>query len=128
MTTSIAYIVAPATSDLRQDQKREIILRACKEANYAAHYPAYSPAHSTFDLIQERIEILAARLAFVDVSFERPSCYFELGLIEALGRPVVLVAEAGTFIHQTSYRQQAQFYSSLAEYDGLIRSALGGAR
>ena len=59
----------------------------------------------------------AAKRAFIlaDVSLERPSCYFELGLMRATNVPIYLIAAEATPIHQVgdSGAADVAFYSSL---------------
>jgi hypothetical protein len=57
-----------------------------------------------------------AAVAIADLSLERPSCYYELGVALGVGLPTVVVAAAGTPIHQTADRASVAFYDSL---DGL---------
>ena len=58
------------------------------------------------------------KLVFADLSFERPSCYYELGLIQALGIPSILLAECGTTLHQHS--GIVHMYKNVAEYERLL--------
>ena len=53
-----------------------------------------------------------------DLSFERPSCYFELGMAQAVAPRCSLIAERGTTIHQHS--GTVSFYAGLEEYRQLI--------
>lgn len=61
------------------------------------------------------MEIEGATLVIADLSLQRPSCYYELGLAQALGRTTLLVAEEGTDVHQAFGRSDVLFYKSPAD-------------
>jgi hypothetical protein len=99
----------------------------CASRKLIAHYPPYDLSSPTFDLASELRQIREARCALVDLSFERPSSYYELGLIEALGQRAFVIAEEGTPLHQTSLRNDARFYSNLDEFEALVAFILDAA-
>lgn len=127
MNVGTIYIVAPAAADAARIPKREIVAAHCASRELVAYYPPYDLSSPTFDLAGELKQIREARCALVDLSFERPSSYYELGLIEAIGQRVFLIAEEGTPLHQTSLRGDARFYSNLNEFDALVASILDAA-
>jgi hypothetical protein len=55
-----------------------------------------------------------AEFVLADLSLERPSCYFELGLAEA-ANAFFLVAAAGTPIHQVGNAGKVVFYSDMVQ-------------
>ena len=60
--------------------------------------------------------------AFIaDLSMERPSVYFELGLASAFGKPIYLLASEGTKIHQSG-AHQILTYSGINEYKEVLLS------
>ena len=61
-----------------------------------------------------------AELIIADLSHERPSCYYELGIAECLNRPIHLIAQIGTEIHQTSLRNDVNYYENLSNYKSQI--------
>ena len=71
-------------------------------------------------------------MVVADLTLERPSCYYEVGLAQALNRQVVLVAERGTPIHQAHDRDKVIFYDSLddlsAKLTRALRPVIAGAR
>jgi hypothetical protein len=81
----------------------------------------------------ERIktEIRRARFLVADLTDERPSCYFEVGYAEALGRPVVFLAskesvmEPGmpTKVH-FDIHQNVQFFTNHNELADKLRTAV----
>jgi hypothetical protein len=70
-------------------------------------------------------ELAGAMFVLADLTLERPSCYYELGLAEALGLPVRLVAEFGTAIHQSAERDKVQYYRSLSDLETVVDHAIG---
>ena len=77
------------------------------------------------DDVKTSLEMLnSADAVLADLSLERPSCYFELGYAQAIKKPVFLIARAGTEIHQVLSLCSLNTYSSLNEYERLIRTIL----
>ncbi|MCU0286352.1 MAG: nucleoside 2-deoxyribosyltransferase [Acidobacteria bacterium] len=70
-------------------------------------------------------EVSGTAFVFADVSFERPSCYYELGIARALQKPTFIVARTGTIIHQCE--GNVHYYVNLIEYEDLVRKALNTA-
>ncbi len=60
----------------------------------------------------------------VDLSLERPSCYYELGQIEACGIDPQLVAAKGTPIHQSANRGKVEEYSGRLEFMRIVERVL----
>ena len=65
-------------------------------------------------------ELRNSDLVMADLTFERPSCYYELGLAEAVGANVALVAKTGTEIHQSAARHQVNTYDTLEQYREVV--------
>lgn len=55
-----------------------------------------------------------------DLSFERPSCYYELGYLQALDKEITIVARENSLIHQLLERNSIDYYSDLIDYKKLI--------
>ena len=55
------------------------------------------------------------------LTLERPSCYYEVGLAQALNRRVQAFAERGTQNHQAHDRDRAILYGSLEDLAELLR-------
>lgn len=58
----------------------------------------------------------------------KPSCYFELGLAQAIGKDVYLIAKHGTNIHQAHGRNMTRFYTNLQNYEQIICQVLKEAK
>lgn len=117
----------PAGADPRRDKKEAIIRRAAALRGFSIHLPRYASQDPVFDLQSSLQDLRGVEFVVADLSFERPSCYYELGLAEALGKPVYLVAEEGTVIHQTAARRFVRFFSDLEQFQKLVEEILGQA-
>jgi len=78
-------------------------------------------------------EIQRARFVIADLTDERPSCYFEVGYAEALGRPVLHVASresimapgAATKIH-FDIHSNVRFFTNHAQLADEVKAAVEG--
>ena len=57
-----------------------------------------------------------------DLSFERPSCYYEAGYIQGMKKELFLIAAKGTRIHQV--KGEVNFYSNFNEYKVIIKEII----
>ena len=89
-----------------------------------AHFPNYSTVKPSFDLNSTIQDLKGASFVIADLSLERPSCYYELGLAEALRKRVHLIAQAGTDIHQTAARDNVLFFDDLIQFEAVIDAIL----
>ena len=122
------HVIMPAGADPRGSEKRKIIRSAAPSLNMVPHFPSYAPTQPGFSLRSAISDISGCLFVLADLSFERPSCYYEVGLAEALKGPVYLIAEEGTPIHQTAARDQVRFYSDLNDLRKLLGQLLATAR
>jgi hypothetical protein len=83
--------------------------------------------YKSFSLDSARSDLRNAALVIADLSLERPSCYFELGVAQALDVPVQMIAASGTRIHQTATAGTVIFYADLDQYAFVIGRALESA-
>lgn len=92
-----------------------------------------SPLGGLVERIKE--EIRRARFVVADLTDERPSCYFEAGYAEALGRPVIFTASresvmnpgTETVIH-FDIHQNVRFFTNLEQLADELRSAVEANR
>lgn len=117
-------VIMPIGSNPEATQKQGIIYNASLNTQIKPHFPRYVTADPVFNLQATLQNLKGALFVLADLSLERPSCYYELGLAEALGKPVYLIAREGTDIHQTASRRLVQFYKNDAEYSSLIHAIL----
>ncbi|MGE5283184.1 MAG: hypothetical protein ACM3N0_12865 [Chloroflexota bacterium] len=81
----------------------------------------------------ERIkdEIRRARFVVADLTDERPSCYFEAGYAEALGKPVIYIASRESIMHpgqstqiHFDIHQNVKFFSNHDQLAEELRTAV----
>jgi hypothetical protein len=117
---SYIYVIAPVGSDPEYPIKRDIIERLSVEFALQFFFPL--DHYQTFSIASARSDLRSAKLIIADLSLERPSCYFELGIAQGLDIPVQQIARADTPIHQTANRRDVRYYADLSEYEMLFRS------
>jgi hypothetical protein len=119
---SYVYIIGPVRSDPQYKQKRQVLADISSGYQYQFFFPF--ERYKSFSLDAVRTDLRNAAVVIADLSLERPSCYFELGVAQALDLPVQMIAASGTPIHQTATPGAVIFYSDLDEYSLVIRRAL----
>ena len=117
-------VIMPIGSEPLARAKKSEIADGLAKAGHSAKFPDYGLAEDAHWLPSLLEEIRNADFVFADLSLERPSCYYELGVAEALGKPVYLIAESGTPIHQCASRSTVSFYCGLHELTGVVKSAV----
>jgi hypothetical protein len=115
----LVYVIMPVGSDPDAGPRRERITATTDALGLDTYFPLDHRTHGEdFDAATLRFEMQRAAVALADLSLERPSCYYELGVALGIGLPTVVVAAAGTPVHQTADRGSVAFYDSL---DGLAK-------
>ena len=118
------YVIMPVGGDPQADTKKQIIAEVAVDLGVNVNLPEYSLTKPTFQ-IDSTIEVIErCDFALADLTFERPSCYYELGLVEARRKAVVIIAQANTDIHQTWARNRVHEYKTVTDYPAVVRSAL----
>lgn len=116
--------IGPWALDPHSARKREIISDEFGRQGWITIWPSNPGDEQCFALAPWVDKISNATLVLADLSFERPSCYYELGCVEAMNRAVVVIAETGTPIHQTSHRDAVMFFNGLDEYQDVVRQII----
>ncbi len=111
-------VIMPVGSDPAHASRAAAISTGLTRANLKPSLPSYDAADPQFSLAAFFIELRAAYAVLADLTGERPSCYFELGFAEALGKPTKLFATEGTTIHQSSHRDEILFYRDYGRTSG----------
>src|SRR5215204_3006056 len=104
MSRPYFHLIMPFGSDSRAGLKQEIIRDVAEIYCLRPHFPAYDKNKSAFVLAPTLEDLKECAFVLADLSLERASCYYELGVAEALGKKTYVVAEEGTDIHQTASR------------------------
>lgn len=118
------YVIMPVASDLAYASKREVLREVALKAGVEPFLPLEEHQSISLERMVERIR--GALCVLADLSLERPSCYYELGVAEAVTTRINRIAEAGTRIHQTAHRDSVRFFASLESYRDLIAELLDG--
>lgn len=107
--------------DLHHVAKKAIITEAAAESGLlVVRFPPSFP-YQTFDLGAALNQLTSAEFVLADLTGERPSCYYELGLAEAMGKKVSLLARVGTPIHQTAARSSVVFFNDMQDFGTTVR-------
>lgn len=93
--------------------------------------------HHLGDLVARiKQEIHSSQFVIADLTDERPSCYFEAGYAEALGKPVIYVASKQSILHPGSNttlhfdvdHNNFYFFSNHGELRGQLEAAINKNR
>jgi len=115
-------VICPVGADPDFPAKKEILESLGSKHSIIPFFPLQQRAH--FSVAAAKSDLSQAEFALADLSRERPSCYFELGLAQAMDVPVVLIARSGTRIHQVGENARIANYSDLHQYPLLITDIL----
>ena len=113
------FLITPHSVDKNFEEKLKIVSEVCQQNGMKAetgviNYDGNFNFDKSVELYQE------VNFFIADLSFERPSCYYEVGYAQALNKKIFLIAEEGTFIHQVNNKSSLQYYKTLKEYKELI--------
>lgn len=133
MNGNLAYVIMPVGSDRAFESKRAVLQASGHRHGWVMHFPMSTTAQTDesrtreahFELPEVIATMRKASLIIADLSLERPSCYYELGVAQTLGRPTFLLASVGTAIHQLAHRDKVHFYDGLNELSAVIDAGLG---
>jgi nucleoside 2-deoxyribosyltransferase len=109
----------PISADHDFQKKRNIANKVAKQFELNVHFPfeALTKNHKDIcDIIRNAVFVIA------DLSFERPSCYYELGLAQGLGKKTILLAKEGTYIHQM--HGLVKYYKNIQDYEMIFREII----
>jgi hypothetical protein len=121
----LVYVIMPVGSDPDAGARRAHIVAATGALGMDTYFPLDHRTHAAeFDAATIRFEAQRATVVLADLSMERPSCYYELGVAHGVGLPTVLVAATGTPIHQTAGRVSVAFYDSFDELAKIVEDRL----
>lgn len=116
------YVICPVGADANFVAKKSVLQHLGAEYGLEPFFPLEH--HSEFFIETVSHDLKLAAFVLADLSLERPSCYFELGIAEALGARVLLIAAAGTPIHQAGGLCEVTFYSDMTQYSSIVSTML----
>jgi hypothetical protein len=118
------FVITPHRYDIMFEEKKSIVEQISSVYYIKAFYASVTTPDGTFDM-EKTMELFEYVDFFIaDLSYERPSCYFEVGVAQLTEKTVHLMAVSGTDIHQVFNRNQVRFYRDLDEYKDLIHGFL----
>src|SRR5437868_14453810 len=94
------YVIMPVGADKQFHEKKAILQNIAHKNNLHAYFPFDRTDNRSFDINSTLSVLRNSDFVLADLSLERPSCYYELGLAQALSKDVYLIAACGTDIHQ----------------------------
>lgn len=116
------FFITPLSNDPQLAQKTDLLTRVFEGQNLCLK-KADNYTHSVPPQISDMNYLIKGVDHYiVDLSHERPSCYFELGFIQSRNLSATVIAESGTQIHQMVNKDQVEFYNDLIEYQSIIES------
>jgi len=118
------FMITPRSSDPLFQGKRQIVEKVSNHCGIKVHYSTGYPVYSDQDSQQSAALLQNSDFCIADLSYERPSCYFETGLAQCKGKPIDLIAQAGTTIHQVFNRDGVKFFKDLSDYETLIATII----
>lgn len=81
----------------------------------------YGPGTINADMLEE---MKASNLIIIDITGERPNCYFEIGYGKGLNKPVIITAKDGTKLHFDIAGERCLLWKSWEDLDAKLRRAL----
>jgi hypothetical protein len=117
-------LIAPVRADPDFALKMATVRDLCSARGLDCRLPSVNP--TPFNLAAELAVIRDAHRIIADLSYGRPSCYYELGLVEASQKRAVLIAGAGTEIFQHAEHGPVAYFDDFEGYAALVGSLLDG--
>jgi hypothetical protein len=116
------YVICPVGTDPAFPVKKAVLQELGSERGIEPFFPLEKDPLFSIQALAH--DVRHAEFVLADLSWERPSCYFELGVVKALGAQVHLIADSGTPIHQVGGNDKPAFYKDLGEYRAAILKIL----
>jgi len=118
------FLITPYSIDSDFEIKKKIISKICQSNNIELYLAEDKLIHKSLDA-NETIELFKIMDYFIaDISYQRPSCYFEIGYLQALNKEINLIAKTNTPIHQLLKKGTVNFYQNINEFKGLINDII----
>ena len=122
LTGKIIQAVPRTKSEKTKLQRLKVIL---EKYNFAPN--SFEPDNFEARTAEQELQFLSeSDVIIIDLSHERPSCYYELALAEIAQRPTIVFASVGTEIFQKSPLTNVHFYSSDSDFLNTVEKFLSG--
>jgi|LakMenE18May11ns_1017448.scaffolds.fasta_scaffold9829615_1 hypothetical protein len=116
------FSIMPHYADSDFNAKKMLLSSISRKYNSEIMIGTNSGLEDDVNISLEMLRNADAVLA--DLTLERPSCYFEVGFAQSMKKPVFLIAQTGTEIHQVASRSLLKTYSNLTEYSSLVEKVV----
>lgn len=116
------FVITPYKSDILYEKKKTIVTNLSISKGINTYY--YTSYNNISDSKIDTKLYKNSDFFIADLSYERPSCYFEIGYVQALNKPIFLIAKKFTVIHQLENKESIRLYDDLLSYSKLIDSIL----
>jgi guanylate kinase len=118
------FIVMPTRPDIMSlPDTRAAIIRACKAVRMrGGRIDDAEFVGPITEMVHANIRL--AEYVVADLTHERPNVYYEVGYANALGKPILLIAEAKTTIHFDLQEHRIVLYSSYVELERALKQWL----
>ena len=107
------FVISPYLPDPLFEEKMKIIKNISKLYSMTAHVASEYMSNGNLHAGNTANIFKNVNFFIADMSYERPSCYFEVGFAQALNKPIYLLAQHKTIIHQLLNREKVKFYEDL---------------
>ena len=119
-----AFFIAPYRIDLEYLAKKNIVANLCVSNNLEFLIAEDIQTGNSLNA-KDTLKLLnECDFAIADLSFERPSCYYEVGYLQALNKTVHLICKSNTTVHQVLQVENLITYSNLDDYRLAIEKVL----
>lgn len=125
------FVITAHRLDQLYLEKRSIVEQLAATCGLEAQYAVFRVPmlHGGFHLLQTQALIRAADFIIADLSYERPSCYYEVGFAQGLGKPVhhiMFESSYGEYIPPAEVldMEKARVYRDLATYETIVKEIL----
>src|SRR6478736_2045340 len=109
---NVVYLIMPVGSDPDFTLKRSLLERVFAQNDLSGYIPPENAENLIFEPDVAVAEMKKAHVIIADLTLERPSCYFEVGLAQGAQLDVHLIASEGTPVHLVGRRDGVTFYDS----------------
>ncbi len=118
----VLFMATPYKLDPDHDKKKTIIRELLRSTQIDLLIANDTPEGRSMT-VENTIEWMQTSDFFlVDLSYERPSCYYELGYIQSMNKDTLIVARSGEKIHMSLNRNQISFYDNIEDYEEMVRT------
>jgi nucleoside 2-deoxyribosyltransferase len=114
------FLITPYINDNEFSQKKEIVKALSVINGFEFNIAEEVKIDDKLSIELTLTLITESNFCIADLSYERPSCYFEVGYLQALNKKVYLIARDNTIIHQVLNPETIKYYANIDAYKVLV--------